>query len=156
MRAALGLVLIALVSACTHSPFSRGPRPNVAADTLYWKAIASINPASADRSLEAGIQYLDQYLASPGPLRHSSEALVLRRLAQEAQQLARVEALLVVRTDTVEKTRVVESAPKRDEHAVREIQRLKEELAKANEELERIRKRLATPPTPTPPTRPPL
>jgi hypothetical protein len=33
----------------------------------------------------------------------------------------------------------------RDEEMVKEIQRLKDELAKANDELERIKKRLATP-----------
>jgi len=38
------------------------------------------------------------------------------------------------------------AAPKRsDDEAVKEIQRLKDELAKANEELDRIKKRLAAP-----------
>jgi hypothetical protein len=151
LKPALLLAALWLASACAHSPFSRGPRPNTEADTLYWKAIAAINPASADRSLDSAIVYLDRYLASPGPLRHNSEALVLRRLAQESMQLARVEAALIVRTDTVEVRTRTEAPPKRDEAAIREIQRLKEELAKANEELDRIRKRLATPP----PTKPP-
>ncbi len=154
MRAAVLLVAASLASACTRSPFGGEPRPDAGADSLYWKAIASVHPASAERALDSGIVYLDRYLATPGPLRHGSEAQVLRRLAVEAQQLARVEAALQARTDSAEsrpQRSSSEPTPRRDEAAIREIQRLKEELAKANEELERIRKRLAAPPSPKPP-----
>ena len=44
-----------------------------------------------------------------------------------------------------DKTKDSVVAKKSDDEAVKEIQRLKDELAKANEELDRIKKRLAAP-----------
>ena len=78
----------------------------------------------------------------------SAEAAIMRRLVRDAQQLARVEAALnqarAQSTETKAEPRPAETKIKEDE-ALKEIQRLKDELAKANEELERIRKRLANP-----------
>jgi hypothetical protein len=146
---ALVVVAAVVASACAQPFTSREGRVNTGADTLYWKAIATINPANAQGSLDGGIALLDQYLASRAPLRHGNEALVIRRLAQEALQLARVEAALhQARSDSADTKVRTEVTVKRDEAAIKEIQRLKEELSKANEELERIRKRLANPPKP--------
>ena len=59
---------------------------------------------------------------------------------------ARVEATLQTKVAAAEaKPRGEPDVKARDEDMVKEIQRLKDELAKANDELERIKKRLASP-----------
>lgn len=124
-------------------------------EALYWSAVTNLDPSNRAGTLEGGLANLEAYLASPGKLKHASEANALRNLARSAQQLSRVEAALqqararadAASASTVEaRTREPESrGGGRDEEMVKEIQRLKEELAKANEELERIKKRLAAP-----------
>lgn len=135
---------LVLVGACAHGPaMFRSPqaKSNAATDSLYWHAVAKLDPSHKAETLDVAIASLDAYLASTGNLKHLAEAVVLRKLARSAQQLARVEAALL-------QARTAESRPResaRDEEAVKEIQRLKDDLAKANEELERIKKRLAAP-----------
>jgi hypothetical protein len=120
--------------------------PEAAADSLYWSAVRNLDPTSKSGTLDAGIANLDAYLASPAKLSHATEAAVLRSLARNAQQLARVEATLQQRVAAADSKQRSEPDNKaRDEEMVKEIQRLKDELAKANDELERIKKRLAAP-----------
>jgi hypothetical protein len=120
--------------------------PEAVADSLYWSAVRNLNPTNKNGTLDAGIANLDAYLASPAKLKHAAEAAVLRSLARNAQQLARVEATLQQRIALADTRQKAEPDSKtRDEEMVKEIQHLKDELAKANEELERIKKRLATP-----------
>lgn len=151
-----GLVGIALIAcACTGRPaLFRGsppaPAPEIAPDSLYWKAILELDAANPQGSLDSATAYLDAYLAASGVQPHRREALVLRQLARDARRLARVEsALQQVRSDTSRiRANGEGEGRRRDEEAVKEIQRLKDELAKANEELERIRKRLTAPKPP--------
>ena len=145
----LALATIA-IAACSHPPkFLRGaPEAPPASDSLYWKAITHLDAANQRGSTDSALKYLDAYLANGVEQTHRLEALTLRRLARDAMQLARVQAALQARSAEPSKA-PAEGAPRRDEEAVKEIQRLKDELAKANEELERIRKRLATPKPPT-------
>ena len=120
--------------------------PEAVADSLYWSAVRNLDATNKNGTLDAGIANLDAYLASPAKLKHATEAAVLRSLARNAQQLARVEATLQQRIAAVDTKQKAEPDSKtRDEEMVKEIQHLKDELAKANEELERIKKRLATP-----------
>lgn len=146
MKRGLLAGVVLFLSACAHGPalFRSGPAANTAADSLYWRAISNLDSTNKQGSMEAAAANLNLYLASTGILQHRAEAAVLRRLVQDARQLALVEAALQqARTATAE-TRDSDSKARNDE-AVKEIQRLKDELAKANEELERIRKRLAAP-----------
>ena len=116
------------------------------ADSLYWSAVSNLDPANKNGTLDAAVANLDAYLAMPGTLKHVEEAAVLRSLARNAQQLARIEATLQTRVAAAEaKPRGEPDAKARDEDMVKEIQRLKDELAKANDELDRIKKRLASP-----------
>jgi hypothetical protein len=145
MRLAFVAVLV-LSTACVHGTplIQRKQSPaETTADSLYWRAVTTLDPANKNGTLEAGVAYLDAYLASPGNLKHAKEAATLRSLARAAQQLARVEATLQTRVAAADNKQSDNKA--RDEEMVKEIQRLKDELAKANEELERIKKRLATP-----------
>jgi hypothetical protein len=138
-----------LLSSCRPSMFRRGDPAPAASDSLYWKALLHLDAQNRKGSTDSAIKYLDAYLARDTTQKHRLEALVLRRLARDAMQLARVEAALQV-ARSAEPARAADSAPapRRDEEMVKEIQRLKEELAKANEELERIKKRLAAPKPP--------
>jgi hypothetical protein len=152
------LAVAVFVTACAsgQSLLGRGPR-DARAEALYWNAISHLDAANKQGSLDSALTYLDSYLVSGRKQTHRREALVLQQLARQSQQLSRVQAALQhsraepradstaavappARTDT--------DTRRRDEETVKEIQRLKDELAKANEELERIRKRLAAPKPP--------
>jgi hypothetical protein len=147
------VVLFALsvvtVAAACRPPFMRRnlqPDPK-APDSLYWRALSQLDAANTNGSTDTALHYLNLYLADGTVQTHRVEATVLRQLTRDALLLARVQAALTTqqKTDTV---RVQSTRPVRDEEALKEIQRLKDELAKANEELERIRKRLANPKPP--------
>lgn len=148
MRLALFFTALVTIAGCNRAFVGR-PNPEPArSDSLYWKAVLHLDASNKSGTTDSALKYLDAYLARDTTQAHRLEALVLRRLARDAMQLARVEAALQ-HAKTSEPARAsAEPAPKRDEEAVKEIQRLKEELAKANEELERIRKRLAAPKPP--------
>jgi hypothetical protein len=88
---------------------------------------------------------LDAYLAYDGYVVREVEARALRKLIDDARQLAKVEVALRRATSDTASRSASPDAPSRDSAALREIERLKDELAKANAELERIRKRLAAP-----------
>jgi hypothetical protein len=146
------LMAVMLLGACAQGPalFRSSPTPEPGADS-YQKALAHVDPSNKQGTLDSALKYFDLYLASPGQLRHRPEAEAMRRLARDAQQLARVEAALhQARTSPENKPREQAEPKGRDAESLKEIQRLKEELAKANEELERIRKRLAAPKPPSP------
>jgi aminoglycoside phosphotransferase (APT) family kinase protein len=142
------LTLVGVLSACSHGPGFL--RKSDREDSLYWRALTHLDAANRQGSLDSAITYLEAYLAA-GTSQHRQEALVLRQLARDSRQLARVTvALQQVKGDTAQpRPQTDTTTRRRDEEALKEIQRLKEELAKANEELERIRKRLAAPKPPT-------
>ena len=146
-RIAVFIAITATLASCRGTMFRRGAPEPAASDSLYWKAVLHLDALNRKGSTDSAIKFLDAYLARDTTQRHRLEALVLRRLARDAMQLARVEAALQ-QAKTAEPVKAGEPAPKRDEEMVKEIQRLKDELAKANEELERIKKRLATPKPP--------
>ena len=152
MRLVVFLALAGSLAACSQPlRIFRRPAPEAGSDSSYWRAVAHLDAANRQGSLDSAIAYLDAYLGNlEAPRRR--EALVLRQLARDAKQLARVElALQQARSDSAQAPARANSDAeprRRDDEALKEIQRLKEELAKANEELERIRKRLANPKPP--------
>ena len=119
----------------TLSDFAqRFPGSPEAAEVPYWRAVLKLDPANAAASHEA-LALLDSYLtAAPSGL-HRVEATTLRRLgtALEASRAALAAATPppVVRPE--------------DKTHEEEMQRLRDELAKANAELTRIKRRLARP-----------
>jgi hypothetical protein len=150
---ALAFSLLLIASACSGLPgwMQREPDRTTGVESLYWRALAALDTSSKSRSLETAIALLDGYLASAQRTEHRAEALVLRQLTRDAQELAKVQVAL----DQTKTAPASAAAPQRAEsdekgrdEALREIQRLKDELAKANAELERIRKRLANPKEP--------
>ena len=152
----LVFALVALTAgACARGPalFRRSQPPS--ADSVYVVALSFLDSTGRAAALDSAGKYLDVYLAMPAKDGHKSEAVIIRRLVRDAQQLAKVEAALREARSAASGSRGGEGRPAaaevkaRDEESVREIQRLKDELAKANEELERIRKRLANPKPPS-------
>lgn len=112
----------------------RFPATPEAVEALYWRALHRLDPANGTMNAREAGQLLDNYLGSASPT-HRTEAQALRRIATALE--ARIVAPAPGRTDAP----AVTPDKARDD----EIQRLKDELAKANAELERIKRRLAQP-----------
>ena len=103
-------------------------------EVSFWRAMYIVDPANRTASLGEGIRALDIYLATPGTSWYRAPALVLRRTAQTVQSLRTQQPVRVASgRDTVFVSREDEIASLRDQ------------LAKANAELERIKRRLANP-----------
>ena len=141
---------LALLTGCTGPTLIRsGPKPNENVEQQYVRAVAHLDPGNRQGSLDSAVTFLDAYLAYAGHIEHRTEAAAMRRLAGSALQLARVEAALQqARASAAEvrgKTGDAAASRGNDEDSLKEIARLRDELAAANAELERIKKRLATP-----------
>lgn len=90
---------------------------SLAAEALYWRALLALHPANRTASARDAVALLDRYLDTSAPAR-KREAQALKRIATQ------------LRSATSDTTEAV---------------KLRAELAKAQEELELIRKRLAQP-----------
>ena len=131
---------------------SRYPGSPEAFESTYWRALFDMDPKNSNASVATAVSYLDAYLVGLYPRKHRQEAFALRAIAGQID--AGRSALSVAQTrdgNSVPTGSVRIDAPKAaaDPAAAAsdaEIKRLKDELAKANAELERIRRRLAQPP----------
>ena len=137
---------------------TRFPGTSEALETAYWRSIFRLDPANPRGSVQNAMAALDGYLADPRPRQHTTEATTIRRLAGQLDGLSRMAANAVAQakdaTNTAKDAKP-EAADARDAAAKAsdtpptadaEIKRLKDELARANAELDRIRKRLSQPP----------
>jgi hypothetical protein len=128
------------------------PGSHGAEEAGFWQAMFRLDPSNRNGSLTVGLATLDAYLGDPRPHDHATEALTLRRLAAQLDAANRLaaSASMAVREPASPPTRATtESHPDQrpaDASTDAEIKRLKDELAKANAELERIKRRLAQPP----------
>lgn len=149
LRAGSLLVLTFTLAACSRLPWQREAQPNPD-EALYYRALTFLDTTATAQSLDSAVYYLDRYLASSFRQDHAWEAVVLRRLVIESQELRRVQVALErdVSRSAGRRTETAGGEVVRSDDSAREIQRLKDELAKANAELERIRKRLANPKEP--------
>lgn len=147
MKRALMLAAVLALPACTSNShlFRRGPKPNVNVEAQYTRALQMLAPGASVATLDSAVNLLDAYLAHAGHIERRGEATVVRRLAGDAIQLSKVAtALQQERADRTKAAEPTAAPAARSDDSVKEIQRLKDELAAANAELERIRKRLAT------------
>lgn len=114
-----------------------------ARDAVFWRGVLALDPANPRASATAATAAFDEYLRGGAALLRRQEAEVMRRVAQRLKGDAPVRELRVtaVSTDSL-------AADPRDE----EIRKLREQLKTTTEELERVRRRIATP---TPPPDPP-
>lgn len=150
MKHVLTLAALTLLSACARGPtlFTDGQKPAESIEAQYARALGHLDPSNKDGSIDAAVIFLDAYLAHAGRVERRTEAAALRRLAGSAQQLAKVEATLQQARASASEAKTKSgdgTARTSEDDSIKEIQRLKDELAEANSELERIRKRLATP-----------
>ena len=105
-----------------------------AREISFWRAMYLVDPANRSASIAQGIRALDIYLGTDGAIWYRPQAEVLRRTALVIQQVRQAQIPKQVNgRDTVFISREEEVAALRDQ------------LAKANAELERIKKRLANP-----------
>ena len=113
----------------------RFPASPEASDAMYWRGVYKLDPSNTTAAAREAAVLLDGYLAS-GAAAHRVEAQTLRRIAGVMDARAATSPTSAPRVEVV---KVEDKA--RDE----EIQRLKDELAKTNAELDRIKRRLAQP-----------
>jgi hypothetical protein len=124
-----------------------------ALETAYWRALFKLDPLEHPESLTSAMALLDGYLADSRPRAHVAEAISLRRMSTQLEAL-NTRATAMVATIPRENREPIsavrppaEQKPATDPAAAdAEIKRLKDELAKANAELDRIRRRLMRPP----------
>jgi len=113
---------------------SRYPGSPEAAEVPYWRALLKLDPANP-AALRESIVLLEAYLANTPSGTHVAEAATLRRLglALEQRNAALAASPPAVGPRPEDKTR--------DD----EIQKLRDELSKANAELDRVRRRVSRP-----------
>ena len=103
-------------------------------EIAFFRALYMVDPNNRNASMQEGVRALDIYLNTQGAKQYRGEAHVLKRTAQAVLALrTAAQPARVVGRDTVFVTREDEIAA------------LKDQLAKANAELERIKRRLADP-----------
>lgn len=141
----------------------RYPTSREALETSYWRAVYALDPSNRAESIAGAIASLDAYLADTRARDHVLEATTLRRVAGQLDALNRIAANAIAQAKdanaaaaiarALTDSRIDTSRPGNPDAtptaADAEIKRLKDELAKANAELERIRRRLAQPPPAT-------
>jgi hypothetical protein len=116
---------------------TRYPATAEAADATYWRALFKLDPANPNASPRDAAQLLDTYIATNLGT-HKAEAQALRRVA------GAIEARAIAATNSITAPKM--ELPKPEDLAKdEELRRVKEELAKATAELERIKRRLAQP-----------
>jgi len=148
----VALWMFVLCTACAHgtSLFRKESdvRAEAVADSMYWGAVSQLDPTNKNGSRDTAITWLETYLKTPVALHHVVEARTFLAMAHDADQLARVQVALQQTRDKAEAAgaRADSGNKKTDDDAAKEISRLRDELARANEELDRIKKRLAAPP----------
>ena len=114
---------------------SRYPATSDAAEAMYWRALYKLDPSNTVGAPKEAAVLLDGYLAS-GTTTHRAEAQTLRRVASA------LEAAKATASAGTTKTEMVKVD---DKGQTEELTRLRDELGRANAELERIKRRLAQP-----------
>jgi hypothetical protein len=137
---------------------ARYPGTPEALETAYWRALFELDPANHAGSFHSAMASLDGYLSAKRPREHGAEATTLRHIAGHMEELNKLAATALAEardttggarggTDARDpKPAVAGDVAVTPTPADLEIKRLRDELAKANAELERIRRRLSQPP----------
>jgi hypothetical protein len=126
----------------------RNPGTPGAVESAYWRGVLALEPANQDALPAVAVALFETYGKAPGALPHRLEADILRHLALKLQSLS-PSAVASAATQSAGTTSAAPAASAADLKAKdTEIQRLKDELAKANDELERIKRRLTAPTKP--------
>lgn len=137
----------------------RFPGTPEATESLYWRAIMELDPTNRVATTPGGLSLLDAYLREAPMGAHRTEAVSLRRIGGRIENLTNLAASAMAHAENASvavananaraaeaKAEVIVKPAPEQTSQDGEIKRLREELAKANAELERIRRRLAQPP----------
>ena len=122
---------------------NQNPGTAGAVESLYWRGLIELEPANRDGSPSTAAALFEAYNKVEGPLPHRVPADVLRHLALHLETSAQPAVATAAPVVTP-----AASSPADLKAKDTEIQRLKDELAKANDELERIKRRLTAPTKP--------
>ncbi|MDQ6887125.1 MAG: hypothetical protein M3068_07490 [Gemmatimonadota bacterium] len=101
-------------------------------ECAYWRGVFLLDPANHGMNLSAATTHLGFYLADSTRALHVGEARILRRLAASLDSLQQLAA-------------TSRKAGTADAELTKENQRLKDQLDKTTAELDRIKRRLASP-----------
>ena len=117
-----------------------------AREAAYWRAVYLLDPVNPNASPREALPLLELYLADSTVVTHTQAARALWALArrQDSLRLALIEASAP--PDTVVQTQPVQSPTAKEQELEREVTKLKEQLEQTTAELERIKRRLTTPP----------
>ncbi|HEX6250512.1 MAG TPA: hypothetical protein VFZ56_03665 [Gemmatimonadaceae bacterium] len=134
--AAADSLLVAFAEQNSNNQFSR--------EITFWRALYHLDPRNPTSQREEAGRMLDVYLQSDSVHWYRAEARVLRQLAGLPAQatVASVPAGPPTARTTVPITRAADATITEKDV---EIQQLRERVARLNEELERIKRRLSTP-----------
>ena len=124
-------------------------------EAIYWRGVFALDPANVDGSPAMAAGAFDEYLRNPRAQTRRGEALVLRRLAGRLDERARLETPLSTSVRPGAAGPTPPDSTRRPDARDEEIAKLREELRKSNEELERIKRRIAAPARIDPPVTPP-
>lgn len=113
-----------------------------AREVAFWRALYALDPRNPAPQPSTAAQLLDDYLVSDSVYWYRSEARVLRQLAAIQSAGGQPTAAVATTPPTAGRPRADQPVTDKD----LEIQQLRERVARLNEELERIRRRLSAPP----------
>jgi hypothetical protein len=119
----------------------RHPGTRAAEEVLFWRALYKLDPRSSAATRAEGRALMDSYLASDKTAWYRGQANVLRHLAREIVLAEQATAQASGDTTVVISDTSASGIAARD----RVIRTQRAEIARLNAELERIKRRLATP-----------
>jgi hypothetical protein len=132
-------------------------------EAAYWRALLLTDPANPQSSPAEALRAINRYFAGGSTAEAYDEATVLRRIVQRTdsltRELAQAGRLIAEAQEAAAEPRPAAPAaaaptpapaegrdtrPARENrNLVEQVRRLRDELSKANQELERVRKRLS-------------
>lgn len=125
---------------------ARYPGTEGATESAYWRGIIALEPSNRDGSPQIGAAFFETYGRAGGRLPHRVEAGILHDIALRLQASGAPTVAVASPAPGSSTTAPAGAADLKAKDT--EIQRLKDELAKANDELERIKRRLTAPTKP--------
>ena len=125
---------------------ARYPGTEGAVESAYWRGVIAMEPANRDGSPQIAAALFETYSRAGGKLPHQLEAGILHDIAIRLQAAGPPTVAVAPTTGTSAAAAPSGAADLKAKDT--EIQRLKDELAKANDELERIKRRLTAPTKP--------
>ena len=125
---------------------NRYPGTPGAVESAYWRGLIALEPSNHDGSPQTAAALFEMYSKAGGPVPHRLEAEILRNLALRLPTSGATTVAVATPNAAAQGSPAVSNADLRAKDT--EIQRLKDELAKANDELERIKRRLTAPTKP--------